>query len=160
VLGFKNPLGPDYSGRSDERWKIVGVVKDFLVGDPNQASEPVLIKGRSKAGQYISMRISGSRPFVENARQAEAILKKYNPNYITALQFADLDYAVQIPGSPKYGVMLINTFTFIAIFVSCMGLLGLATYMAENRTREIGIRKVLGSGVTASFLYWPGTLSG
>ena len=146
VLGFKNPLGQIIRD-VDERWKIVGVVKDFLVGDPNQASEPVLIKGAVNTG-YISIRIASSRPFVENARQAEAIIKKYNPNYITALRFADLDYAAKFQEARNV-VMLIDTFAFIAIFVACMGLLGLAAYMAENRTREIGIRKVLGSGVAA-----------
>jgi putative ABC transport system permease protein len=146
VLGFKSPLGQIIRD-VDERWKIVGVVKDFLVGDPNQASEPVLIKGAVNAG-YISIRISGNGPFVQNARRAEAILKKYNPEYITDLQFADKDYADKFE-QVRNTAMLINTFTFIAIFVSCMGLLGLATYMAESRTREIGIRKVLGSGIAA-----------
>jgi putative ABC transport system permease protein len=146
VLGFKSPLGQIIRD-VNERWKIVGVVHDFLIGDPDQASEPVLIKGAVNAS-YISIRISGSRPFVQNARQAEAILKKYNPEYITDLQFADKDYAYKFE-QVRNAATLINTFTFIAIFVSCMGLLGLATYMAENRTREIGIRKVLGSGIAA-----------
>ena len=75
-------------------------------------------------------------------------MKKYNPEYITDLQFADKDYAAKFE-QVRNTAMLINTFAFIAIFVSCMGLLGLATYMAENRTREIGIRKVLGSGIAA-----------
>jgi ABC-type antimicrobial peptide transport system permease subunit len=146
VLGFKNPLGQIIRD-VDERWKIVGVVNDFLIGDPNQASEPVLIKGAANA-RYISIRISGNRPFVHYARQAEAILKKYNPEYVTDLQFADKDYADKFE-QVRNTAMLINTFTFIAIFVSCMGLLGLATYMTENRTKEIGIRKVLGSGIAA-----------
>jgi ABC-type antimicrobial peptide transport system permease subunit len=146
VLGFRNPLGQIIRD-VDERWKIVGVVKDFLVGDPNQASEPVLIKGGVNTG-YISIRLASGRVFVENARRAEAIIRKYNPNYITALRFADLDYAAKFREARNV-VMLINTFGFIAIFVACMGLLGLATHMAENRTREIGIRKVLGSGVAA-----------
>jgi putative ABC transport system permease protein len=146
VLGFKSPIGQIIRD-VDERWKIVGVVKDFLIGDPNQASEPVLIKGAVNTG-YISIRTGSGRPFVENARQAEVIIKKYNPNYITALRFADLDYAAKFQQA-RNAVMLVNTFAFIAIFVACMGMLGLATYMAENRTREIGIRKVLGSSVVA-----------
>jgi putative ABC transport system permease protein len=146
VLGFKNPLGQIIRD-VDERWKIVGVVKDFLVDNPDEEFSPVLIKGAVNAG-YISIRISGSGPFIQNARRAEAILKKYNPQYITDLQFADKDYADKFEQS-RNTAMLIDTFTFIAIFVSCMGLLGLATYMAENRTREIGIRKVLGSGIAA-----------
>jgi ABC-type antimicrobial peptide transport system permease subunit len=146
VLGFKSPLGQIIRD-VDERWKIVGVVKDFLVDNPDEEFSPVLIKGAVNDG-YISIRISGSRPFIQNARQAEAILKKYNPEYITDLQFADKDYAAKFE-QVRNTAMLINTFAFIAIFVSCMGLLGLATYMAENRTREIGIRKVLGSSIAA-----------
>src|SRR5258708_2118112 len=146
MLGFKKPLGQIIRD-VDERWKIVGVVHDFLVGDPDQASEPVLIKGAVNAG-YISIRISGSLPFVQNARRAEVILKKYNPEYITDLQFADKDYADKFEQT-RNTAMLINTFTFIAIFASSLALLALPTYMAENSTREIGIRKVLGSGVTA-----------
>ncbi|HEX3934249.1 MAG TPA: FtsX-like permease family protein, partial [Puia sp.] len=96
---------------------------------------------------FITMRISNSRPFGENIARAEAILKKYNPAFITDLQFADKDYAYRFR-EVQNTALLINTFTFIAIFVSCMGLLGLATYTTENRTREIGIRKVLGSSVT------------
>jgi ABC-type antimicrobial peptide transport system permease subunit len=146
LLGFKNALGQVILDEK-EHWKIVGVVNDFLIGDPDQVSEPVLIKGVVNA-RYINIRMSDSRPFVQNARQAEAILKKYNPEYITDLQFADKDYADKFKQARKTAT-LINTFAFIAIFVSCMGLFGLAAYVAENRTREIGIRKVLGSGIAA-----------
>ena len=104
---------------------------------------PVLIKGVVSAG-VINIRINKNRPFVQNVRQIEAILKRYNPSFITNLQFADKDYAFKFQQA-RNTALLINTFTFIAIFVSCMGLLGLAIYTTENRTREIGIRKVLGS---------------
>ena len=145
MLGFKDPLGQIILDVA-ERWKIVGVIKDFVVWDAAEPSQPVLIKG-AMSRDNISMRISGSRPFGDNIQRAEAILKKYNPAFITDLQFADRDYAYRFQEA-RNTALLINTFTFIAIFVSCMGLLGLATYTAENRTREIGIRKVLGSSVT------------
>jgi len=144
VLGFKNPIGSIIND-DVERWKIVGVVKDFLVDQPDQGMPPVLIKGAVSAG-VINIRVSRNRPFDENVRQVAAILKKYNPSFITNLQFADKDYAFKFRQA-RNTALLIDTFTFIAIFVSCMGLLGLAMYMTENRTREIGIRKVLGSSV-------------
>ena len=145
MLGFKDPLGQIILDVA-ERWKIVGVIKDFVVWNAAEPSQPVLIKG-GLSRDNISMRISGSRPFGENIQRAETILKKYNPAFITDLQFADRDYAYSFQEAQNTA-LLINTFTFIAIFVSCIGLLGLATYTAENRTREIGIRKVLGSSVT------------
>jgi hypothetical protein len=142
VLGFKNPIGSIIQDE-DQRWRIVGVVKDFLAGSANENYKPVLIKGGMGAG-YIDIRISKSRPFGENAQLVENIIKKYNPAYITDLHFVDKDYKAKFEQARNVAV-LINTFTFIAIFVSCMGLLGLAAYTTETRTREIGIRKVLGS---------------
>ena len=144
ALGFKEPIGRIIQDE-DVHWKIVGVVKDFLAGDPNQAADPALIKGGISTG-VLNIRLSESRPFFENVQRVEAILKKYNPNFLTNLQFADQDYAAKFQQARNVA-MLINTFAFIAIFVSCMGLLGLATYMTENRTREIGIRKILGASV-------------
>jgi putative ABC transport system permease protein len=144
VLGFKNPIGSIIQD-DDQRWKIVGVVKDFLAGSANENYKPVLIKGGVGDG-YIDIRISHNRPFGDNVQLAENILKKYNPAYITDLRFVDKDYKAKFQQAQNVA-MLINTFTFIAIFVSCMGLLGLAAYTTENRTREIGIRKVLGSSV-------------
>jgi putative ABC transport system permease protein len=145
ALGFKNPIGQIIRD-VDERWKIVGVVKDFLAGNPDQATMPLLVKGGVGDG-VINIRLNPARPFTANARRTEAILKKYNPGYLTDLKFADKDYEEKFRQARNTGV-LIHLFTLIAIFVSCMGLLGLATYMAENRTREIGIRKVLGSSVS------------
>jgi putative ABC transport system permease protein len=145
ILGFKEPLGQIILDE-DQHWRIVGVIRDIIVGGADEAPQPVLIKG-GVSQNYISMRLSSSRPFAGNVQRAEAILKKYNPAFITALEFADKDYQGKFE-DVRNTAMLINTFTFIAIFVSCIGLLGLATYTTENRTREIGIRKVLGSSIT------------
>jgi len=144
VLGFKQPVGQIIMDE-DQRWKIVGVVKDFLIGDPGEASKQVLIKG-GKGNGYLSIQLSKNLGTLQTAQQAEAILKKYNPNFLTEIRFADENYAAKFKQTRNTGA-LINIFAFLAIFVSCMGLLGLSTYMAENRTKEIGIRKVLGASI-------------
>jgi len=144
VLGFKDPIGHIIKD-DDVNWKIVGVVKDFLIGEPDQAVDPVLIKG-STGGNFISIRLRGGPSSFQDVQQAEAILKKYNPAFLTEYQFADEDYAAKFQQA-KNAAVLIGTFAFLAIFISCMGLLGLSTYMAENRTKEIGIRKVLGASI-------------
>jgi putative ABC transport system permease protein len=144
VLGFKEPIGQVIIDE-DKRWKIVGVVKDFLIGDPGEASKQVLIKG-GKGDGYLSIRLSNNQGALQAAQQAEAILKKYNPNFLTEMRFADEAYAAKFKQTKNTG-SLINIFAFLAIFVSCMGLLGLSIHMAENRTKEIGIRKVLGASV-------------
>jgi len=144
ALGFKQPIGQIIMDE-DQRWKIVGVVKDFLIGDPGEANKQVLIKG-GKGNGYLSIRLNSNQGTLRTAQQAEAILKKYNPNFLTAMRFADEDYAAKFEQAKNTGA-LINIFACLAIFVSCIGLLGLSIYIAENRTKEIGIRKVLGASV-------------
>jgi ABC-type antimicrobial peptide transport system permease subunit len=72
---------------------------------------------------------------------------KYNPNFLSEYQFADDDYSAKFR-QPENAAILINSFTLVAVFISCMGLFGLAAYTAENKTKEIGIRKILGASVT------------
>ena len=110
ILGFKNPIGSIINDEA-ERWKIVGVVKDFLVDQPDQAMPPVLIKGAVNAG-VINIRVKHDRPFDQNVRQIEAILKKYNPGFITDLQFADKDYEFKFRQAKNVAV-IINTFTLL-----------------------------------------------
>jgi len=143
VLGFKNPIGQTIKD-VDVNLKVVGVIKDFLIGGPGQPMSPVLIMGTNSAS-FISIRLN-STASLRNVKDAEGILKKYNRNYLTEVQFADDEYAAKFKQAKNVAV-LINSFALIAIFISCMGLFGLATYMAENRTKEIGIRKVLGASV-------------
>jgi putative ABC transport system permease protein len=144
VIGFKQPVGSIIMDE-DQRWRIVGVVKDFLIGEPDQASKPVLIKGGT-GYSILNIRLSANQHSFQVAQQAETIVKKYNPNFLTEFRFADEAYAAKFKQAKNIG-LLINSFAFLAIFISCMGLLGLSTYMAENRTKEIGIRKVLGASV-------------
>ncbi|MEO6454430.1 MAG: FtsX-like permease family protein, partial [Ginsengibacter sp.] len=140
VTGFKNPVGELIDGST-----IVGVVKDFLIGNTAQATRPVIIKG-GNWGNFINIRLSSNYSSVQNLKKAESILKKYNPGFITEYQFADDDYAAKFR-SAKQAASLIKSFTLVAIFISCLGLFALASYMAENRIKEIGIRKVLGASV-------------
>ena len=140
VPGLQNPIGQSISGN-----KIVGVVKDYLIGSPKMATPAVLITGKDDAN-FVSMRLNSNHPSLANLEKVENILKKYNPNFLTEYQFADEEYAAKFKQA-KDVASLMNTFTLIIIFISCMGLFGLAMYMAENRTKEIGIRKVLGASV-------------
>ncbi|MEO5891887.1 MAG: ABC transporter permease [Ferruginibacter sp.] len=144
VMGFTDPVGKTIKDE-DVNWKIVGVVKDFLIGPADQQMEPVLIRG-SNENNFINIRLNSNNPPLQNLQSATAILRKYNPNYLTEYQFADADYAFKFKEA-KSAATLINGFAFIAIFISCMGLFGLSVYMAANRKKEIGIRKVLGSSI-------------
>ena len=144
ITGFKNPIGQIVKEDSIN-WKIVGVIKDFLIGNPYQATKPLLVKAANDAN-FINIRLSKHNSFKQNVKISETIVKKYNPNYITEIQYADKDYAIKFKGA-EITAALANSFALIAIFISCLGLFGLATFMAGNRTKEIGIRKVLGASV-------------
>lgn len=144
-LGFANPLGQIIKDE-DFNWKIVGVVKDFYQSNPGDLARPTMIQyGRSDG--TISIRMKTGSASLQNIRAVEEILKRNNPGYITELQFADADVANTFV-QRKNVSGLINTFTFIAILIACMGLLGLTVYMTELRKREVGIRKVLGASIT------------
>lgn len=96
--------------------------------------------------QILLIRLSKHNSFKQNVKISETIVKKYNPNYITEIQYADKDYAIKFKGA-EITAALANSFALIAIFISCLGLFGLAAFMAGKRTKEIGIRKVLGASV-------------
>jgi len=144
LMGLKIPLG-QFIKNGNVNWKIVGIVKDFLIGEADEANSALMVQG-DKNGDFVSIRLANS--FTQTIKSAEALIKKYNPGFLTEMQFADIDYAFKFQHEKSTGA-LINGFALIAIFISCMGLFGLSVYMAEKRIKEIGIRKVLGATVSA-----------
>ena len=144
MMGLKNPVGQLLTDDT-AHIQIVGVIKDFIIGSPAQVIGPMMIHGAT-GSNVMNIRLIND-PGGQNSRKVEAIIKKYNPNFLTECQFAEEDYAAKFR-EPQNASTLMNSFALIAIFISCMGLFGLAIYMAENKTREIGIRKVLGASVT------------
>ncbi|OQP50306.1 hypothetical protein A4H97_00205 [Niastella yeongjuensis] len=143
-LGFTNAVG-QFIKDGDFNWKIVGVVKDFYQGSPNEITKPAMIRYEKK-GSILNIRLKAGFATQQNVTTIEAILKKYNRGFITELQFAEADVANSFR-QRKNALMLVNSFAVIAILIACMGLLGLTAYMGELRKREIGIRKVLGASV-------------
>lgn len=145
LIGYKNAVGRSIKDE-DKNLTIVGVFKDFVIGSPSQAVPPMLVTG-SRWGSNLSIRLNNHMPAVQAAQQAEAVIRKYNPGYLTEVKYAEDEYAAKL-AHPMRVSILINAFALIAIFISCMGLFALAIFMAENRTKEIGIRKVMGATVT------------
>lgn len=142
MMGFKNPVGQVLKDE-DKTWTIVGLIKDFVIASPSQAVNPMFITG-SIWGGNMSIRLNSQLPVQQAAQQAEAVIRKYNPGFLTEVKYAEEEYAAKLR-QPLHVSVLINVFAMIAIFISCMGLFALAIYMAENRTKEIGIRKVMGA---------------
>jgi putative ABC transport system permease protein len=148
LMKFKNPIGQVVNDLGTD-WHIVGVVKDFILTNPYEATRPILISG-AKGGflgfNVIQMKFNGGNAMSANLRKAEAIFRKYNPQYPTDFKFVDETYAEKFENEKRQGT-LAALFAGLTIFISCLGLFGLASYTAENRIKEIGVRKVLGASV-------------
>ena len=149
VMKFKDPIGK-VVGDLGIDWRIVGVVKDFILTNPYEPINPLLIcgaKSRFMTFQVMQIKLNGGNGTAKNLSGAEAIFRKYNPEYPFDVKFVDEAYAKNFEREKLQGT-LAALFAGLTIFISCLGLFGLATYMAENRIKEIGIRKILGASVT------------
>lgn len=149
LMGFTNPIGEKIIDQGRE-WHIIGVVKDFVFTSPFIRIEPIILFGSKStwAFNYLYLKLNPSKPVQENLATIESVSKKYNPDYPFEFQFADLEYQKKFDNM-RGTLLLTMIFTGLAIFIACLGLLGLAVYMTEVRQKEIGIRKVMG-GTTYS----------
>lgn len=150
VMKFKtDPIGKTVSDLGID-WHIVGVVKDFILTSPYEPTRPILICGAKSSFmqfQVVQIKLNGNNSTAQNLKKAEVIFKKYNPEYPFEMKFVDEAYAQKFNSEKTQGI-LAALFAGLTIFISCLGLFGLATSMAENRIKEIGVRKVLGASVT------------
>ncbi len=145
LMNFDEPIGQIVKDNGIE-WHIVGVVKDFVLQSPFQKIEPMVIEGTKAGFGVIHIKLNKTSSTSESLAMVEAVFKKYNPEYPFEYQFVDQEYARKFDSEKRTG-RLVSMFTLLTIFISCLGLFGLASYMAENRIKEIGIRKVLGASV-------------
>lgn len=149
AMRVKDPIGMVIKEvGSESQWHVIGVVKDFVIESPYQQSiSPLMIFGPNKDyAQIIHAKLNSKNATGENIAAIEKIFKKYNPQYPVDYVFADESYAKKFEDSERTG-KLAALFAGLTIFISCLGLFGLATYMAESRTKEVGVRKVLGASV-------------
>ena len=150
LMGFENPLGQTIKDNGVD-WHVIGVVEDFVFNSPFQKLEPMVIEGAKAWFNLIHIKFNPDNPVSENLAATDKIFKKYNPNYPFNYDFVDQDYAQKFVSEQRFE-NLASLFTLLTILISCLGLFGLASYMAQNRIKEIGVRKVLGasvSGITA-----------
>jgi ABC-type antimicrobial peptide transport system permease subunit len=150
LMKFKNPLGQLINrGRWDTIWHVVGVVKDFILQSPYEPIRPIVIQG-PHASWYnvVHVKLSAKNSTASNIAALEKVFNQYNPKYPFEYHFIDQQYAQKFGDEQVVGT-LSAFFAGLTIFISCLGLFGLAAYMAQNRIKEIGVRKVLGASVTS-----------
>lgn len=134
--------------REDTKLSVVGVIKDFVYNNVYGAVEPMMIFCDAKASNTtrLSVRFKPGADYEQSLAKTEAVIKKFNPSYPFEYSFVDDDFKRLFDGETLIGT-LAALFAGLAIFISCLGLFGLAAYTAERRIKEIGIRKVLGASV-------------
>ncbi|MDQ3278029.1 MAG: ABC transporter permease, partial [Bacteroidota bacterium] len=146
VIGFRDPIGKIIKDNGTD-WHVVGVIRDFILQSPYYPTKPMAIEGAKGWFNVIHIKLNENRSTEANLKTAEAIFKKYNPEYPFTYRFIDEEYAKKFEHETRTAT-LAALFAGLTIFISCLGLFGLAAYMAENRVKEIGIRKVLGASVS------------
>jgi putative ABC transport system permease protein len=146
LMGFKDPIGAVIRDNGQD-WHVVGVFKDFILNSPYQPTIPMVIEGANGWFNCVHVKLNPQRSTAENIAAMEKIYKKYNPHFPFDYKFIDHQYEEKFKAEQRAGT-LSSLFAGLTIFISCLGLFGLATYMAENRVKEIGVRKVLGASVT------------
>jgi ABC-type antimicrobial peptide transport system permease subunit len=147
VMGFRNPVGQIIREPAENRdWKVVGVVKDYVIGSSYESIPPLVIEGPASFFNTIHIKFSASRSVADNLKKTEEIFNRYNPNYPFNYQFTDQEYARMFDAEQRTKT-LAGLSAMMAIFISCLGLLGLSAYIAERRVKEIGVRKALGASV-------------
>ncbi len=146
-LRLKNPVGRKITTyQNDDPYTIAGVVKDALMESPFKAADPTMFIRMPDPQRNLMYRLSPNIKTRDAIAKLTAIFNKYDPAYPYDYSFADSQYASKFKLEQLIG-KLAGLFAALAIFISCLGLFGLAAYVAEQRTKEIGIRKVLGASV-------------
>ena len=145
-MNLKQPLDQIINWNGNEKVRIVGVIKDVLMESPF-APVPATVFSHGREGKSIMYRVHPGVNMQEALTKLAPVFTKYNPAYPYIYQFADEEYAAKF----EIEVLvekLAGIFAGLAILISCLGLFGLAAFLAEQRTKEIGIRKVLGASVS------------
>jgi len=144
IMGFKNPIGEILTTSQGLKLKIIGVVKDFHFQSLHTKIEPLLMHLDNGFFCFVRIKSDNITSTVESIKKT---FKSYNLAYPLDFKFLDEDYNKLYQTEERMG-KIFGYFSFLAIIISCLGLIGLSLFMTEQRTKEIGIRKVNGAHIS------------
>jgi putative ABC transport system permease protein len=150
-MGLKNPVGEAISWKFQDQpvkyYHILGVVKDMVMESPYEPTSPTLFMVKGHVGtSQIDIKINPHMNAGAALPKIAAVFKKLIPSAPFEYKFVDDEYAAKFAAEQSIG-SIAAVFASLAIFISCLGLFGLASFVAEQRIKEIGVRKVLGATV-------------
>lgn len=145
LMGAGSAIGKKVT--RDDTYTVVGVVEDYLYGNMYGTSDPVLFFNYHGEARYMYLKTNSEVTTGDMLAKVEAVMKKHNPAYPFQYTFVDETFNSKFKSEQLVG-KLSQLFALLAILISCLGLFGLAAYTAEQRSKEIGVRKVLGASVS------------
>jgi putative ABC transport system permease protein len=144
-IGLKNIVGETITW-DKQPFKVIGVIKDMIVESPYEKVRPQLFHIETDPGGYAIMKLNPRASASASMEKIKKTFAVYSPIEPFNFQFVDDEYAKKFGNEERIG-KLAGFFATLAIFISCLGLFGMASFMAEQRIKEIGVRKVLGASV-------------
>ncbi len=144
-MNLKHPVGETIKW-DDKNYHVIGVIKDMVMQSPYEPVSRTVFVWDKSAQNIVNVKIASNVGTHEAMEKIEATFKKYSPSQPFEYQFIDKEYEKKFGDEVRIG-KLASSFAILAIFISCLGLFGMASFMAEQRTKEIGVRKVLGATV-------------
>ena len=150
-MGLENPIGKFIKDDDEEDpsppLKIIGIVQDMIAQSPYEpVKQGMYVFDKHENGSYYNMRLNPSQSASQNLAVIERVFKEHFPDIPFQYDFVDQEYGEKFAAEERIG-RLSGIFTALAILISCLGLFGLTSFVAEQRTKEIGVRKVLGASV-------------
>ena len=147
IIGKENPVGDIITRGNGRQLTIIGVVKDFVYNDMYKKPDPLLIFCDTSNVSRLMVKLKAKQDVTKAVAKIEAVIKAANPGYPFEYKFLDDEFNNLFKSEALIG-KLARIFSILTILISCLGLFGLAAYTAERRTKEIGIRKVLGATIS------------
>ena len=142
-MGLGNPVGKTIKW-NNQKHQVIGVTEDILAISPFQPTSPTVFMIKYDNTNWIELKLNAKMGIAESLATVETVFTKNFPNVPFEYQFVDDAFAKKFVAVERIG-KLSGVFAFLAIFISCLGLFGLTSFVAEQRTKEIGVRKVLGA---------------
>jgi len=127
-------------------YKVIAVIKDMIKEDPFKPVNPSFYRLNYNGVNTVNIKLAKQPATSEALAKVEAVIKRYNPSGPFVYNFVDAQYEKKFGYEERIG-KLSAFFATLAIFISCLGLFGVASFVAQQRTKEIGVRKVLGASV-------------
>ncbi len=144
-IGIKNLVGETIKW-DGHPFRVIGIIKDMMVESPYNQPRPAMYYMYNGPLDFFVFKLNPKKSPSEGLAQVEKVFKGFSPSQVFDFKFVDQEYGRKFDSELRIG-KLASCFALLAIFISCLGLFGMASFMAEQRVKEIGVRKVLGASV-------------